>query len=172
MFWHNPARATCGFAFAPKCPLPGISLRTQSRKRPEEEAAMPRSLLATIAFLFVVTLCAGCNRQDADCLSRIGRKIGAHAKDSAGDVGGKLDLGWAGKREPTLQEKIQDRLRFENTLTDVAFEVTVKEKEVELKGTVKNPLQRQRAIELAETLAGVEKVTDAIQVREEGDAPR
>jgi BON domain len=172
MFWHNPARAACGFAFAPKYPLRDISLRTLSRKRRKEEAAMRHSLLATSAFLCVVTLCAGCNRQDTECLSRIGRKIGAHAKSSAGDVGGKLDLGWAGKREPTLQEKIQDRLRFENTLTDVIFEVNVKDKEVELKGTVKNPLQRQRAIELAETLAGVEKVTDAIQVRDEGDAPK
>jgi osmotically-inducible protein OsmY len=126
-----------------------------------------------VVVLLLVTASAGCNRQDAECLARIGRKISAHAKSSAGDVGSKLDFGWAGsKKEPTLQEKIQDRLRWESTLTDVTFEVVVKDKEVELKGTVKGALQRQRAIELAETLAGVEKVTDAIVVREAEEAAK
>lgn len=112
-------------------------------------------------------LAAGCNRHDADALSRIGKKVAVHAKNSAGDVGNKIDLSWAGKREPTLHDKVQDRLRFENTLTDVSFEVIVKEKEVELKGTVTTPSQKQRAVELAETVAGVDKVTDSITIREE-----
>jgi BON domain-containing protein len=107
----------------------------------------------------------GCNRHDAEALSRIGKKVATHAKASAGEVGEKVDLRWAnGLREPTLQEKIQDRLRFENTLTDITFEVIVKDKEVELKGTAKNALQRQRAIELAETVAGVERVIPTIFV--------
>ena len=127
----------------------------------------------TRIFFLSSILIAGCNRQDAECLSRIGRKISAHAKSSAGDVGAKLNLSWAGsKKEPTLQEKIQDRLRWESTLADVTFDVVVKDKEVELKGTVKGALQRQRAIELAETLAGVEKVTDAIVVREQEEVAK
>jgi len=112
-------------------------------------------------------LLAGCNRNDADALSRIGRKVAAHAKNSAGEVGGKVDLSWAGKREPSLHDKVHDRLRYENTLADVTLEVLVKDKEVELKGTVKTPSQKQRAIELAETVAGVERVNDSITVREE-----
>jgi osmotically-inducible protein OsmY len=119
------------------------------------------------ALALALTLVAGCNQQDADCLSRIGRKVAAHARSGAGELGTKVDLRWAGARkEPTLAEKIQDRLRFENTLTEIAFEVNVKEKEVELKGTVKTPLQRQRALELAETVAGVDKVVDALKVNE------
>lgn len=124
---------------------------------------MKRWLLA-FGLLSSVT---ACNRHDAEALSRIGRKVAAHAKSSAGEVGGKVDLRFMGSlREPTLQEKIQDRLRFENTLTDVTFEINVKEKEVELKGTVKTATQRQRAIELAETVAGVERVVHDILVRE------
>src|SRR5438132_5436867 len=111
--------------------------------------------LSTIAFAFTA-LAAGCNRQDAECLGRIGRKVAAHTKNSAGDVGAKLDFSWpAAKKEPTLQEKIQDRLRYENTLTEIAFEVNVKDKEVELKGTVKTAQQRQTAMILADTVAGV-----------------
>jgi osmotically-inducible protein OsmY len=119
------------------------------------------ALVPTIALVF----CAGCNQQDAECLSRIGRKMAVHARSGAGEVGGKVDLRWA-RKEPSLQEKVQDRLRFENTLTELTFEVSVKEKEVELKGTVKTPLQRQRALELAETVAGVDKVVDSLKVRE------
>src|SRR5262245_4643236 len=106
---------------------------------------MPRRL-ALIAL--VAVLCVGCNRSDTESLSRIGRKIAAHTKNSTSDL--KLDLSWAGRREPSLQEKIQDRLRFENTLTDITFDVCVHGKEVELKGTVKNAEQRLRAVELAE----------------------
>jgi osmotically-inducible protein OsmY len=119
------------------------------------------------ALALALTCAAGCNQQDADCLARIGRKVAVHAKSGAGEIGTKVDLRWAGARkEPTLAEKIQDRLRFENTLTEIAFEVNVKEKEVELKGTVKTALQRQRAVELAETVAGVDKVVDSLKVRE------
>ena len=109
---------------------------------------------------------AGCNRQDTECLTRIGRKLAAHAKAGSGEIGNRIDLSWAGKAEPSLRDKIHDRLRFENTLADVTFEIRVNAKEVELKGSVKTALQRQRAIELAETVAGVDRVNADILVRE------
>lgn len=123
-----------------------------------------RYLFASLAILAAQ---AGCNRNDADCLSRAGQKVVAHARHTYGDLGGKVDVPFLGsKREPTLQEKIHDRLRFDKALKDVPFEVHVKDKEVELKATLTNPEQRQRAIELAESVVGVEKVNDATQLRE------
>jgi osmotically-inducible protein OsmY len=99
--------------------------------------------------------------------------VATHAKNSAGDIGSKLDFSWTGsKREPSLQVKIQDRLRWENTLTEETFEVVVTDKVATLKGTVKTPQQRLRAIELAETVAGVDKVTDSIAVREAEEAAK
>jgi hypothetical protein len=115
----------------------------------------------------MIVFLSGCNRQDTECMGRIGKKIAARTRDSAGDVGAKFDFGFPGPRkEPTLQEKIQDRLRYENTLADVTFEVQVKDKEVEVKGTVKSAQQRQTAINLADTVAGVSKVIDSIIVQE------
>jgi hypothetical protein len=126
-----------------------------------------RFFILSTSVLALPLASAGCNRQDADCLGRIGRKVAVHTKNSAGDLGTKLDFSWpASKKEPTLQEKVQDRLRYENTLTDVTLEVTVKEKEVELKGTVKTALQRETAVNLADTVAGVSKVVDSITVLE------
>jgi osmotically-inducible protein OsmY len=116
--------------------------------------------------LFTLASGVGCNQQDADCLSRIGRKMTVHARNGAGEVGAKVDFRWA-KREPSLQEKVHDRLRYDTALADAAFEVSVKEKEVELKGTVKTPQQRQRAIDLAETVAGVDKVVDALKLSDD-----
>ena len=53
-------------------------------------------------------------------------------------------------------------------LTEVAFEVIVKDKEVELKGTVKN-LQTTaiRADRTGRDAGGVERVTDSIQMNAE-----
>jgi hypothetical protein len=132
-----------------------------------------RSIPALALLVLFLGMATGCNRQDTECLSRIGSKIAAHTKKNTATLGTQVDAGWLGaKREPTLQEKVQDRLRYENTLTEVTFEVAVKDKEVELKGTVKTPQQRLRAVELAETLAGVSKVTDAITVSEPDEAAK
>ena len=125
---------------------------------------MPGEMRTLIGLLLIGLV--GCNRHDTEAIARIGRKITAHAKTTTEEVTGKLDIRWAARREPSLQEKILERLRWENTLTDVSFEVMVNEKEVELKGTVHSPLHRQRAIELAETVVGVEKVIAKIEVRE------
>ncbi len=120
-----------------------------------------------IAFLIVLINQTGCNRNDAECLSRAGQKVAVHAKGNFSEIGGKVDVSWPGvRREPTLHEKIHDRLRFDKLMKDATLEVHVKDKEVELKGTIANLEQRQRAIELAESVVGVEKVTDASQLRE------
>ena len=125
-----------------------------------------RSFFA-LTFLFAVSFLSGCNRNDADCLSRAGQKVAAHARSNFSEIGGKVEVPWPGsKRESTLQEKIHDRLRFDKNMKDATIEVHVKEKEIELKGTLANVEQRQRAIELAESVVGVEKVNDAMQVRE------
>jgi len=132
---------------------------------------IPKSIVVALTLASTPIFCAGCSRHDTEALGSIGRKIAAHTKRNTGDISPKLSMAWiAAKKEPTLQEKIQDRLRWENTLTDVTFEVTVKEKEVELKGAVKTAQQRLRAIELAETVSGVTKVTATITVQENDEA--
>ncbi len=135
--------------------------------RPYRAGTRWPSLLVLAVTLFV----SGCNRQDAERLGRIGAKMSAHAKSSSGELGAKMDRTWPGK-EPTLQEKIQHRLTFDKALGDVKFEIIIKDKEVELKGTVHSPAQRQRAIELAETVAGVERVIDAVTLKEPDEAKK
>lgn len=127
---------------------------------------MFRSLPCLLPLLAAfATLACGCNRNDAERLGRIGTKVSAHAKANSSAIGAKVDLSWP-RPELTLHEKIHDRLRFDKALGDVTIEVHVKEKEIELKGIVKDAAQKQRAMELAESVAGVEKVADAMTIRE------
>jgi hypothetical protein len=112
--------------------------------------------------LLIVAL-AGCNRQDTDCLSRVGRKLLDRAHGATHDLRGKLDFGLSAAG---VQERVQQRLRADKALAETAIEVTGQGAEVELKGTVKTRDQRMRAVDLAETTVGVEKLTDVLQVSE------
>jgi hypothetical protein len=123
--------------------------------------------------LILLASITGCNQQDTEALARMGGKVSTHTRSCADEMGAKLDMPWLRThREPSLQEKVQQRLRWDNTLTDAAFEVIVTDKEVELKGTAKDARQRQRALELAQTTAGVDKVTDSMTVREVEEAAK
>jgi osmotically-inducible protein OsmY len=128
-----------------------------------------RPISFTAAIIVLPLVCVGCNRQDAERLSSIGRKVAAHAKASASDLGPKFDVGL--KKEPTLQERIQERLRCDKMLAEFTLEVTVKDKEVELKGNVKTAQQRQRALDLAE-IVGIDKVTDSIALCDGDEAAK
>ena len=89
---------------------------------------------------------------------------GVNARASTEEISASLDLPWKAAKTPALQETIHNRLRWDTQLVECNLEVQVKEKEVELKGLVKTAQQRQRAIELAETVVGIEKVSDVIRV--------
>jgi osmotically-inducible protein OsmY len=55
-------------------------------------------------------------------------------------------------------------LQWDKTLADTTIDVAVTDKEVELRGTIRRDEQRRRAIELAESTVGVERVTDHLSL--------
>jgi hypothetical protein len=117
-----------------------------------------------LCFFFIFALAwglAGCNRQDADHLSRIGQKLAA----GLGDVKESLAVGWHGVVPAMgLQARVEARLYWDKALADAAIEVKANGNEIELTGTVKDQTQQHRAVELAETTSGVEKVVENLQV--------
>jgi osmotically-inducible protein OsmY len=118
-----------------------------------------------ILIIVLVAFVPGCTKQDTDCLGRIGRKVVDRAHGVTDTVREKID--WKGLRSgggSTLQDKVAGRLRWDKNLEGVPIEVVVTDKNVELKGTVKNQDMRFRAVELAETTAGVDRVTDSLQI--------
>lgn len=115
--------------------------------------------------LFALTLLSGC--QDADQLSRLGAKLSQKAEAFFSTHGGQLAQSWPALSihlgEVALDARVSARLRWDNKLSDLSFRVTVDGGNVELQGKVQDGEQRKRAVELAESTVGVEKVTDKLE---------
>jgi osmotically-inducible protein OsmY len=114
-----------------------------------------------------LAIAAGCKQEDADRLARVSQTVTARVQQAAADADSPLFKEWHAVRqgwdEVTLAGRVVARLRWDKQLADVSIQVSVKGGEVELKGTIQNAGQRQRAVELAGSTTGVEKVHDSLE---------
>jgi len=118
-------------------------------------------------FVFLATFGWGCNQEDAERMARVGRKLTARGEAMIADHDGGLNKGWQAIRnswqETTLAGRVAARLRWDKKLADCQLQASVMGNVVELKGTVHDPEQRRRAVDLAESTTGVDKVLDALE---------
>ncbi len=124
-----------------------------------------RILLVLLAGL--VAALGGCNRQDAECLGSMGRKILDRADSASVSIReklGSLKSSVGGTVSP--HDRVALRLRWDKALADVSIEVVANSGEIELKGSVRSAEQRTRATELAESTAGVDRVLVSLTVAE------
>lgn len=109
---------------------------------------------------------AGCSGADADILARVGRKVAGRVE--ATTTNSKLASGWQSVRanldDVAVDARVSARLNWDKGLAGVPIQVQASAGRVELHGTVSDPAQRRRAVELAESTAGVTEVVDALQV--------
>ncbi len=122
-------------------------------------------LRVRVWLLGLAVLVTGCSRQDTERLARIGKHIAARAEAVTVDCHAQLGSSWNGVGE-SVGARVWARLRWDSALADLPIHVYVAGGTVELKGTVRNIDQRRRALELAETTTGVEKVNDQLQIAE------
>lgn len=103
-----------------------------------------------------------CSKQDKEGLARIGRRIADKAASLSSSVQGKVppDWRWPG----SVERRVWQRLRFERSLADVKIGVTHLNQGIELTGKVTSDEQRRRAVELAESTVGVERVIETLQI--------
>ena len=120
-----------------------------------------------LALVLLVGLGHGCSRDDADCLARIGRQTVAKAETLTDEANGRLNAGLqalrAGEKEPGVESRVGERLRWDKELHTAKIAVHLVDGGVELRGKVANAEQRQRALELARGTLGVENVVDALE---------
>jgi hypothetical protein len=115
-------------------------------------------------------LAAGCNQRDKECLARVGRKLVGKAETAAsGNVPGQLGNGLQTVRasasaEHGLDARVACRIRWDRSLADTPIEVLTRGRVIELKGTVHDLAARRRAVDLAATTAGVERVIDLLDI--------
>lgn len=109
----------------------------------------------------------GCNSQDTERLAKVARHLGDKLELLAGGADGRLP-NWQtlrpGMEELTLEARVSARLRWEQALEGAAIQVSVKDGNVELKGTVRDMGQRRRAVDLAGSTVGVVEVVDRLEM--------
>jgi len=115
-----------------------------------------------VFWLLLALLMAGCNRQDTEALTRIGKKVQARAEAVTGDVKSSAATSWHAVSEFGVEARVAARLRWDRELTGASIEVVHVGSGVELRGTVRSWEQRRRAIMLAESTVGVEGVKDSL----------
>jgi osmotically-inducible protein OsmY len=122
-----------------------------------------RSRILIAASALVLTTAVGCVKQDTEILSRVGKRALDQGRDATAGLRDKVASylpASAGAGGDSLEERVGQRLRTDKSLQGVKFEVIAHGGEIELKGNPLTDDQKRRAAELAESTAGVEKVTD------------
>jgi hypothetical protein len=119
-----------------------------------------------LAGLLTTSLC-GCNSEDTEHLSHIGRKIASRIEIFTAGKEGKFNRGWEALRngwdEEPLDSRVSMRLRWDRELANCKIEVLRQGAKIELSGVVPDQSAHQRAVELAETTTGVESVADWLE---------
>ena len=128
----------------------------------------PRAWRMCVPLCLFAVLAGGCKQDDTERMVRLGRKLTAHAEAWTSDPDGGVHKGWEtvrnGWQETALAGRVTARLRWDKKLADAQIQASATAGRVELKGKVRDPEQRRRAVELAESTTGVDKVTDALEV--------
>jgi osmotically-inducible protein OsmY len=110
----------------------------------------------------------GCDNQDTERLAKVGRTLAAKTEALSGGANGTLSTGWQAVRadldEMALDARISARLRWDKNLANTQIRIHTHGGEVELLGTVADQSQRQRAVDLAGSTTGADKVTDKLEV--------
>jgi hypothetical protein len=109
---------------------------------------------------------AGCSKGDTQRLAGVGHKVTEKARLLAHDTSERMSFGWH-SANPTLQLRVGQRLQWDKGLANTAIQVEATGNVVTLKGAMPDLAQRQRAVAIAESTVGVEKVVDALQSPEQ-----
>jgi hypothetical protein len=109
----------------------------------------------------------GCDAKDRDAIVRIALKIADKADQATAGVRGPVLAGWKPGQPDldslTAPQRVKARLRWDKALVDCDINVEAKDNAIELRGQVPALEQRRRAVDLAESTVGVEKVDDNVE---------
>ena len=121
----------------------------------------------------------GCTDQDAGRISKVSGKALKRAERLTGEaseqmginlpkvekqVEKKLDVVKPGTDGLDLSQRVQTRLKWDDLLEGLNIRVRATKGVVTLSGTVRNEMQRRRALVLAESTKGVDKVVDSMEL--------
>jgi BON domain len=140
----------------------------------QSRITMIKTYWPAILLALLCLLPAGCEKEDPDHLANLARKVATRAEPLVGSV----DAEWVQRlrgpsnpapapdpvAEPDAPARVTARLRWEKSLASTSIQVVASEGGVELKGKVHDVAQKKRAVELAESTTGVDRVTESLEV--------
>ena len=113
----------------------------------------------------VAILTCGCGK-DSERLSKVCSLTTAKIETMTSGVRAKLKNGVeAARGETGLDSRVATRLRWDKEMDGADVRVLVADGVLQLEGTVVSAAQQRRAVELATTTMGVEKVESKLTVR-------
>ena len=111
---------------------------------------------------------AGCSNEDTEGLARVARLSAAKVEEMTGGAPNKVAASFESMRanwnELALDARVSLRLRWEKDLQSTTIQVEARNGIVEVKGKVADILQRQRAIQVAQSTTGVVEVIDSLEI--------
>jgi osmotically-inducible protein OsmY len=134
-----------------------------------KSAVLSKKVLGSAVFLVIVGGSLAMSRKtDAEVLTKVGRtateQVTAVLPDRSA-VAGPFAQAHLGDLT-TVDQRVRFRLKTDAALTNANLTVSATQGTVKLTGRVDSTGQRQRAVELAQTTAGVTKVEQEIAVPE------
>jgi osmotically-inducible protein OsmY len=118
----------------------------------------------------LLVLVGGCSQGDAERLSRVARVAGQKIESSTGTSRDRFIAGIHTMQNDldglNLETRVSARLHWDRTLSEAEVEVHAEGSEVKLSGKLRDAEQRRRAVELANSTVGVEKVVDELTAPE------
>ena len=132
---------------------------------------------AALVSVFFLTI-AGCEKEDPEHLANVAHKVATRAEPLVD----RVDAQWIQRFravpesapvpppvavpqvEADAVARVTARLRYEKTLANTSIQVVASESGIELKGKVQNAAQKKRAVQLAESTTGVDRVTESLEV--------
>lgn len=109
----------------------------------------------------------GCTNKDADKLAELGERLRHKAEALLQSPSGKRVRGLSAVplqlAEPSIEARVLARLKWDKELSDTSIDVKATGGVIELAGKTSGAEQRRRAVELAQTTQGVEKVVDRME---------
>lgn len=116
--------------------------------------------------LLSVTLAAPTQSQQEG----LGERLGERLDQGISQLSEEVQQGWASLRQTVdrmgVQGRVYSRLRWDKEIATAEIDVEVAEEGVvALRGEVKNPQAKRKAVELAKSTVGVQRVIDELSIQ-------
>lgn len=123
----------------------------------------------SILLVLPASLFVGCSQNDSDHINNISRKAIGYLEARAGGPQGQVITGYqavlGSMGESLLDNRVATRLNWDKLMAETRVEVKlVSSGVVKLTGLVKEETQKQRAMEIAQSTTGVNKVINEVVV--------